>query len=410
MDVKKNLQILLTVFILLSCAACAKRTSEDVFQERSQSTPCTETKIAGQYLVKWEDGRISLEHGKNDDSFVKDFLEPNLEKIRRVEYNKTIRIRDQEVLVAPYSDIEAQAASSTWGQTMTEVKAMWNLGYKGKDVKVAVVDTPVDYTHAYLKNRVLKADDGTFGWDFDTNAPAQPATIANHGSHVSGIISSDHTTLTKLGIAPEAKLIISSFLGDDGGGTMEGAIKALKYAGERGARIINASWGGGKCSTTLRETIQELSDAGVIVVVASGNDGLDLDKTPDYPAIFQSAHQITVAAIRDNGTMESFSNTSFRYVNIAAPGVDIYSMLAKNSLGYMSGTSMAAPFVSGAAALLWGTRPAATATQVKQALLSSIVPGNYRVSSQGRLNIKSAIAEIERLVPAPSAPAQASKP
>lgn len=396
MDVQKILLLPLTI---LSLAACSQKTSNDVFTERSLSNSCTNRKIEGQYLVRWEDGRLTLEKGGDTESFVRDFIEPNLENIRHVEFNKRIQVKQNYQEAAP--DFEAQAASSTWGQVMIEARAVWTAGAQGLDVPVAVVDTPVDYTHTLLRNRVLQAPDGSYGWDFSENAPAQPAVLASHGSHVAGIISSDHTAITKLGIAPKAKIIIGSFLGDDGGGSLDGAIQALNYVQARGAKIVNASWGGPDCSISLRETIQRLSDSGMIVVVASGNDGHDLDQSPDYPAVFQSPHQITVAAIRDNGQMEAFSNTSYRYVQIAAPGVDIYSTIARNSLGYMSGTSMAAPFVSGAAAVLWGHRPSATAAQIKAAILDSVDLGTYRVSTQGRLNLRKAVAEIERLVPAP---------
>ncbi len=399
MDVKKLFLLPLTYLVL---TACSTKSAEDVFQERSLTNSCTEKKIAGQYLVRWEDGRLTLENSKNDESFVRDFVEPNLEKIRHVEFNKRIQVHREESTLRAAPDFEASAASSTWGQVMTEAKAMWTLGHKGLNVPVAVVDTPVDFNHTYLKNRILRDVDGTYGWDFSDDKPAEAAIIASHGSHVAGIISSDHTALTKLGIAPEAKIIIGSFLGDDGGGSLDGAIRALKYVGARGAKIINASWGGPDCSVSLRETIQALSDQGILVVVAAGNDGIDLDSNPDFPAVFQSAHQITVAAIRDNGQMESFSNTSFRYVQIASPGVDIYSTINGNSLGYMSGTSMAAPFVAGAAAVLWGRRPNATATQIKAAILGAVDPGAYRVSTQGRLNLRKAVTEIERLVPAPA--------
>lgn len=397
MDVKR---ILLLPLTFLALAACSTKRSSDVFVEQSLSNSCTNRKIEGQYLVQWEDGRITLEKAGDAESFVRDFVEPNLEKIRHVEFNKRIQLK-QSFPSAPPS-FEANAASSTWGQVMVEARAVWSAGIQGQDVPVAVVDTPVDYNHTLLRNRILPAGDGTYGWDFSTNSPAQPAVQASHGSHVAGIISSDHTAITKLGLAPRAKIIIGSFIDDDGVGSLDGAIQALNYAQTRGAKIINASWGGADCSVSLRETIQRLSDSGIIVVVASGNDGHNLDREPDYPAVFQSENQITVAAIRDSGVMETFSNTSYRYVNIAAPGVDIYSTIARNSLGYMSGTSMAAPFVSGAAAVLWGHRPSATASQIKAAILGSVDVGSYRVSTQGRLNLRKAVEEIERLIPAPA--------
>jgi subtilisin family serine protease len=133
-------------------------------------------------------------------------------------------------------------------------------------------------------------------------------------------------------------------------------------------------------------------------MVAAGNDGVDLGTTPSYPAAFTIPLQITVGASKYSDIMSSFSNTSWSLVHLFAPGEDIYSTIP-GGYANMSGTSMATPFLTGAAALLMSAKPTATPLQVKQALLNSVDPGPFRASSGGRLNVQRALDEIRRLVP-----------
>ncbi len=206
------------------------------------------------------------------------------------------------------------------------------------------------------------------------------------------------------GVAPRAQLIQASFL-DDQNGSIGAGISAIQFAASHGAKIINASWGGSACSETLKETISEVGQKGVLFVAASGNEGIDYDKYPyySYPAAFNLANQITVAATDFLDRMTAFSNRSFSLVHIGAPGDEIRSAvpLAASASRYklLSGTSMAAPFVSGTAALLWSAKPNATAAQIKQAILLSTDFRSYKVSTQGRLNVEKALSEIRRIVP-----------
>jgi subtilisin family serine protease len=210
------------------------------------------------------------------------------------------------------------------------------------------------------------------------------------------------------GVAPQATIVQASFI-DSTHGSMFDAIQAVEYAAGRGARVINASWGGADCSQSLKDTITLVGqgDKGALFVVASGNDGFDYDRlgpaSYQYPATLNLDNMISVAATDMWDALTSFSNRSYTFVHIGAPGAEIKSTVPKlvdaSTYHMLSGTSMAAPFVSGAAALLWSAKPNATVAQIRQAIISSVDRRSYKVSTQGRLNVENALNEIRRVVP-----------
>jgi subtilisin family serine protease len=305
---------------------------------------------------------------------------------------------------------------------MIHAQAVWNAGVTGEGIKVAVVDTGLDYDHVQLKNQLSKNnaeingvagvdDDGNgftddfYGWDFSTNTNKPDVTGVEHGSHVAGIIAGEHSSGMMKGIAPNSTIVPASFL-DESGGTVSGAIKAIKYAASRGVRIINASWGGDQCSEELKQAIGELSVQNILFVAAAGNEGIDFDYMPEsywsFPAAFDYAHQITVAWSTQNDFISYYSNRSGKLVHLSAPGDYIWSTTPNNSYKSLSGTSMAAPFVSGAAALLWSDRPQASVAQIRQALLESVDADTSKaqhVVTGGRLNVEKALARLRQLLP-----------
>lgn len=372
--------------------------------------------IADQFIVQWEDGRRSLESAANAEEFKKNFVESRLPQIRHVEFNKRIKLHP--AVMRASGELQTQASSMVnWGQENIEAANVWAAGYKGAGVLVGIVDTAVDVHHAQLSAQIAintsekngrtgVDDDGNglvddvLGWDFLDEVPmGQRSVVDAHGTHVAGIVAADHAQGPIQGVAPESKIVPASFLSENGDGDLYGALKALDYAAARGVKVINASWGGPSCSKSLQESLKKLSDQDIVIVVAAGNSGLDLDSYPDYPAAFETPSQITVAALKPSGYLAGFSNTSFRFVHLAAPGESIYSTVPDDQFYSMNGTSMAAPFVAGAAAVLRGARPNATALQVRQALLESVDRGNYRVSTQGRLNLRKALTRLFQIAP-----------
>lgn len=406
------------VLLFLSLAACTPKSTDAVFPESvTYSVGCTEDSIPTEYIVQWEDGRISLESSSGAEVFKSSFIQPRLNEIKYVEFNKKIRINPTVVQNAQSQIAPADNGLVDWGQDAIEARAVWDLGLKGQGVKVGVVDTAMDVTHPQLQRRLAVNEaelngetdvdddqngfvDDVVGWDFLYDEPQGVRPVVDsHGTHVAGIVAADHRDGVIQGIAPEAQIVASSFLNEAGAGNLYGALLALDYVAAQGATVVNASWGGPNCSKTLRETLLRLSSDDVLIVVAAGNDGLNLDISPDYPAAFETPNQLTVGAIRPTGYMAGFSNTSYRFVHLAAPGEQIFSTVPRNGVAAMDGTSMAAPFVAGAAAVLRGHRPTATAAQVRQALLESVDKGNYRVQTQGRLNLRKAVERLEALIP-----------
>jgi subtilisin family serine protease len=282
-----------------------------------------------------------------------------------------------------------------------------------------VVDAAVDYTQPQLVPRLAGNtaelngktgidDEGNgyiddyYGWDFlgNTNNPSALVSSSNgHGTHVSGIIAADHTQGPVEGLAPGAQIIPANFMDSTGSGSLGTAIVALQYVAQRGAKVINASWGGSACSQSLKNVMSSLSSQGVLLVVAAGNNGEDIDSSPDYPANFNFANQLNVASTTENDIMDTWSNYSYNLVHLGAPGDTIYSTFPGATQAYMSGTSMATPMVTGTAALLWSFRPTATAAQIRQAILSGVDLRGLATTTKGRLNVSNSMTALKALVP-----------
>lgn len=276
--------------------------------------------------------------------------------------------------------------------------AAWNAGAVcSNQVHVGIIDEGVMTTHADLRPNIWinpgegsRADrkdndrngfiDDIHGWDFSANdASVYDGPADDHGSHVAGTVAAvANNGAGVFGVCPSARLITAKFLGANGG-TTAGAVKAINYLTQlklsKKINLVatNNSWGGGGYSQALSDAIRAAGAADILFVAAAGNSGLDVDTTPSYPASYQLPNVIAVAAIGQNGQRAGFSNFGARSVHIAAPGVDIVSTVptAKGAAGYayMSGTSMAAPHVTGAAALYASLNPCATAVQIREALL-----------------------------------------
>lgn len=414
MDVKNVFSLFIFSLALTACSDTNIRSSQ--VTESFNSPKCTgSSAIENEFIVQWEDGHFSVEKGEDPETFREEFVKPRAFEIRHVQINQKIYRLESEVFDT--GDFSQSAfVSDDWGLEKIQASDVWAQGFKGQGVKVGIIDSQVDVSHSQLRPRVAVNENETpgNGIDDDRNGvvddylgaaffAAGARTGANeHGSHVAGIVAADPNTGSMSGVAPESQIIPSAFLDDSGSGSLGNAILAMQYAASRGAKIINASWGGTGCDHSLVNAMTDLDKKGVLLVVAAGNSGLDIDVTEFYPAAFELAGQITVGASNSSDIMPTWSNNGFKRVHLTAPGEEIVSTGTNNGYLTMDGTSMAAPFVAGAAAVLWSAKPEATSVQIKQAILSGVdvISGKHsKTQTRGRLNLSRALDELRRLVP-----------
>ncbi|MDP3916645.1 MAG: S8 family peptidase [Bacteroidota bacterium] len=252
--------------------------------------------------------------------------------------------------------------------------------------------------------------DDVYGWDFDgNNNTVFDGVDDDHGTHVAGTIGGvGGNGKGVAGVCWNVKLLSAKFLGSRGG-TTANAIKAVDYFTGLKTRVSNPvniiatnnSWGGGGFSQALMDAITRANTAGILFIAAAGNSGTNNDATPSYPSGYDVANVIAVASITNTGALSSFSQYGATTVDLGAPGSGIYSTVpastrVKNKTtitsGYAnySGTSMATPHVTGAAALYASTHPGASAATIKNAILSSAVQTaslSGKCVTGGRLNV-----------------------
>lgn len=406
MDVTRRVS---KISLFLALASCGNpKTTSSIFNENTalDSKACAGESIQNKFIVEWEDGHFSVEHSEDVESFKENFIKPRLAQIRSAENDRRVKFQvHTDTVENKLSDFTTFAVSDDeWGQYKIAADKVWAKGFHGQGVKVGVVDTNVDATHPQISPR-LKDLHSFISSGIDPNNPSP------HGTHVAGIIAADSTTGAMRGVASQAEIYAAPFLGDDGTGDLGDGIAAMQYVADQGVKIINASWGGSTCIPTLQKAFNQLSQQGVLLVVAAGNgdsygNPIDLDINPFYPAAFGLSNEITVAATTPLDMLTSWSNNGFKTVHLGAPGSNIVSTVPTkyDSSGYHSlqGTSMAAPFVAGAAALLMSAQPTATAAQVKKALIDSVDVNNafyIKVLTRGRINVDKALTELNKNFP-----------
>ncbi|MDM5314933.1 S8 family serine peptidase [Fictibacillus sp. b24] len=337
----------------------------------------------GLQLIKFEDKKGSMK-----------------DMIRQLKANPAVEYAEPNYILKP-SAVTDPYYNNLWGLKNTGQSILGVPGKFGIDIKaeaawakskgstslvVGIIDTGMDINHPDLKDNVWKNPgetpndgidndkngyiDDVNGWNFfdNNNDVYYSAYEDDHGTHVAGTIAGRANTTGVIGIAPNVKVMPLKFLGPGGGYTSD-AILAINYAKGKGIKITNNSWGGGSYSQALYDAIKNSNS---LFVAAAGNDGYNSDSSPSYPAAYDAANILSVAAIDNTGNLAYFSNYGVKSVDVAAPGVSILSTLPENSYDYYDGTSMAAPHVTGTAALVVSTNPSFTTAQVKDRIMGSV--------------------------------------
>ena len=285
-----------------------------------------------------------------------------------------------------------------WGVFATGADRVWAVT-TGRGVTVAVVDSGSG-PHPDLAENLLP------GRSFMNSTETQDGNdidASGHGSHVAGIIAAAaNNGIGGSGVAPNAKILPIKVLDQAGQGDARDVATGVRYAADSGAQVINLSLGGATESPSLTQAIQYANDKGALVVAAAGNGGAT-DK-PKWPASLDLT--IAVTAVDSSRNVTSFDQRG-DYIDIAAPGASIVST-AKGDYVALSGTSMAAGFVAGAAALLFAAEPRVSNAQVRDILLRTATdigdPGRDQTYGVGFLNLVAALAELQRMFPPVNAP------
>lgn len=290
------------------------------------------------------------------------------------------------------------AISQAWGLKKSDAARAWSVTKGSRDIVVAVIDTGIDVKHEDLAGNLWKNPgesgkdslgrdkatnnvdddengfrDDVYGWNFVSNNNKLDDNHG-HGTHIAGIIGAEAGNNKGItGIAPEVSLMILKYYDPKVPGTdnLKNTIAAIRYAVKMGAHIINYSGGGTEFSQEEHDAVAEAKKKGILFVAAAGNERSNSDQHHYYPADYKLSNIISVTAIDPATQVLASSNYGVETVDIAAPGQNILSSLPGNSYGYMTGTSQATAFATGAAALVMAHKQSYKAEDVKKYILAT---------------------------------------
>ena len=363
-------------------------------------------------------GQLLLRTAGVNEAVVQDWLESN----------PSVAYFEPNLLLSSIAQIPNDASfSSLWGMHNTgqtggtadadiDAPEAWEISTGSDQIVVAVIDTGVDYTHPDLVANMWANpgeiagngidDDGNgfvddiHGYDF-VNNDGNPMDDHSHGTHVAGTIAgAGNNGAGVAGVNWSSSIMALKFLSASGSGSIADAVEAVNYITMMkttygvNVRLSNNSWGGGGYSQSMYDAIAANNAADILFVAAAGNSSTNNDVTPHYPSNYDIDNVISVAATDHNDNLASFSCYGATTVDLAAPGVSIYSTLPGGSYGSYSGTSMATPHVAGVAALAWSVNPGASALQIRDAIFQgtdTVASLSGDVATGGRLNARNTL-------------------
>jgi hypothetical protein len=270
-----------------------------------------------------------------------------------------------------------------WGIQKIDVPPVWPIT-QASGIKVAVIDTGVDYNHPDLRERYLG------GYDF-VNSDPDPMDDHGHGTHVAGIIASSENGSGIKGAAPQAVIYALKVLDSDGAGYISDIVSAIDWAMAQGVQVVNMSLGTTYDSSVLRSKVAEAQSRGVFLVAAAGN-------TYGGPLMYPAAYDavIAVSATDESDRFASFSSLG---AEVSAPGVNITSTTPNGSYSTWSGTSMASPHVAGSIALMMANGQLNIRDRLQKTAVDLGAAGKDVYFGYGRINAKPAVLGDDVLAP-----------
>ena len=387
--------------------------------------------VSGQVLVKFKDGtpqhvinaatrgQKSAVSSKIEDLNVLVLKVPQAAEeqvVAALSHNPNVEYAELDYFAQALMTVDDPYFTNQWGLENTndadiDASAAWDI-IKGNGTVVAILDSGVSKSHPDVFSQVIDRTDFSFS--------ASDDDVYGHGTHVDGIVAAlTNNTMGVAGVCPDCKLMSVKVLNDSGSGAYSWIANGIVYAADHGAKVINMSLGGSQKSTTLENAVKYAWNNNVVVVAAAGNSG---NPSKTYPGAYTNA--IAVAATDSNDNKAYFSEYG-SWVDIAAPGVSIYSTWNDSSspvdpqpvclslaecYKHASGTSMSTPMAAGVVALIWSTGKYTTAEQVRNRLEATAdkIAGTGTYWTAGRVNALNAVDD-NYITPSPT-PTPTPKP
>jgi subtilisin len=320
------------------------------------------------------------------------------EEAELIKSGKVLRI-DPDVKVFALENAQIQrytprptsppAQKLTWNIERIDAPASWEIS-TGDPIKVGVIDTGIDLSHPDLKDNIK----GGYNAIYPGKSPNDDN---GHGTHVAGIIAALNNSIGVVGVGPNIDLYAIKVLNASGSGYLSDVIEGLDWAVSNGIQVVNMSLGTSKDVQSLHDAILRTYNAGVTIVAAAGNSGGAVSYPAAYPEV------IAVSATDSNDRIAYWSSRGPE-VDLAAPGVRIYSTYKGKTYATLSGTSMAAPHVTGAAALIIDTKkcdlnldnvctPAEVQQRLEQTAIDLGTPGKDNLYGSGLVNVYQALTK-----------------
>jgi thermitase len=315
------------------------------------------------------------------------------EKARAYGAEKKVEFAEPDYVATATLTPDDTYFTNQWGLTKIQAPDSWSVTTGSSDVKIAILDTGIDQDHPDLDSKIVA------NRNFTTSSTVDD--LYGHGTHCAGIAAAvTNNSSGVAGVGFNASLMNVKVLDDTGSGYYSWIANGIVWATDNGAQVISMSLGGSSGSSTLQNAVNYAWSHGVVVVAAAGNNG---NTARSYPAYY--ANCIAVAATDQNDAKASFS-TYGSWVDVAAPGVSVFSTAPNHTnylqqqgyfgynYGYLSGTSMATPFVAGLAGLIWSTSYGTSNTSVRSRIESTAdaIAGTGTYWQYGRINAYEAVA------------------